>query len=76
MYIIHLREIQSGNSKANWLQIPIIQLNKTSEVIHLKCDTEYEIAMSARDEVKESVMSNSWHVKTMPASTGIYFNIF
>lgn len=76
MYIIYYREIKSGGNKADWLQIPITQLNKTAYVIPLKCDTEYEIAMSAKDEEKESDMSNSWLVKTKSATTGIYFTIF
>ncbi|KAL9986954.1 hypothetical protein ACROYT_G001173 [Oculina patagonica] len=43
-----------------------------SYVIPLKCDTKYEIAMSAKDEERESGMSNSWHVnvKTKWATTG------
>ena len=64
IYVIYYREIQSDGSESDWLQIPLRQLNKTSYGIPLKCDREYEIAMSVKDEEKESVMSNFWRVKT------------
>lgn len=73
LYIIYFREIQSHGDKADWLQIHITQLKKTSYVIPLKCDTEYAIAMSARDEERESGMSNSWRVKTKSPTAGIIF---
>jgi len=53
MYIIYYREIQSDRNKADWLQIPITQLKETTYAIPLKCDREYEIAMSVKDEKKE-----------------------
>ena len=68
MYIIYYREIQSDSNEADWLQIPI---TKTSYVIPLKCNMEYEIAMSVKDEEKESVKSNFWRVKTKSPATGI-----
>jgi len=46
MYIIYYREIQTDGNEADWIQIPITQVKKTSYVIPLKCDVEYEIAMS------------------------------
>ena len=76
MYIIYYREIQSDGNKADWLQIPIIQLKQTSYVIPLKCDREYEISMSVKDEEKESVMSNFWRVKTMSSATDIPSKMF
>ena len=66
MYTIYYREIQSDNNEADWLQIPI---TKTSYVIPLKCNLEYEVAMSVTDEEKESVMSNFWRVKTKSPAT-------
>ena len=68
MYIIYFREIQSDGNKADWLQIPITQLKQTSYAIPLKCDWEYMIAISVKDEKKESVMSNFWRVKTKSQS--------
>ena len=76
MYIIYYREIQSDGNDADWLQIPIRQVEKTSYVIQLKCDMEYEIAMSVKDEQKESVMSNFWRVKIKFPATDISSNIF
>ena len=66
MYIIYYREIQSDSNEADWLQIPI---TKTSYVIPPKCNMEYEIAMSVKDEEKESVKSNFWRVKTKSPAT-------
>ena len=75
MYIIYYRKIISGGGKTEWLQIPITLLSKTSYLIPLICDTEYEITMSARDETeRESGMSNSWRVKTKSPTTGIYLH--
>ena len=71
MYIIHYREIHSDGNETDWLQISIAQLKKTSYVIPLKCDVEYEIAMSVKDGQRESVMSNFWRVKTKSPATGI-----
>ena len=76
MYIIYQREIQSDGSEANWLQISITQFEKTSHVIQLKCDMEYEIAMSVKDEQRESVMSNFWRVKTKSPGTDIPYSNF
>ena len=77
MYIIYYREIISGGGKTDWHQIPITEINKTSHLILLKCDMEYEIAMSAKDKDKESARSNPWRVKTKSATTGIFtFCIF
>ena len=77
MYIIYFREIKSGGGKTDWHQIPITSLNKTSYLISLECDTEYEIVMSAKDEEKESALSNPWRVKTKSATTGKFaFCIF
>ena len=77
MYTIYYREIQSEENNTEWLQISVTQLDTTSYVIPLQCDTEYEIAMTAKDEGRESAMSNSWHVRTKKSpTTGIYLNIF
>ena len=76
MYKIHYRDIQPGGNNTEWLQIPVTQLNKTFYVMPLMCDTEYEIAMSAKDEERESGLSSSWRVKTKSAPAGLYFNIF
>ena len=70
MYIIYYREIQSDGNEADWLQIPITH-TKTSYDIPLKCNMEYEIAMSVKDEEKESVKSNFWRVKTKSPATDI-----
>ena len=71
MYIIYQREIQSDDNEANWLQFSITQLEKTSFVIPLKCDMEYEIAISVKDEQRESVMSNFWRVTTKSPAADI-----
>lgn len=76
MYIIYYREIQSDGNEADWLQVPITQLNKTFYDIPLKCDREYEIAMSVKDEERESAMSNFWRVKTKSRATDMPFNNF
>ena len=76
MYMIHYREIQSGGSKDDWIRRQINQVTSTFHFMPLKCDTEYEIAMSVRDEEKESTMSNSWHVKTNSDIKGIYVYVF
>ena len=76
MYTIYYREIPSGDTRADWPQIRITQLNMTSHIMRLQCDKEYEIAMSAQDEEKESGLSNSWRVKTKSTTTGIYLNMF
>ena len=76
MYIIYYREIQSDGNEADWLQIPIRQVKKTSYVIPLKYDMEYEVAMSVKDEQRESVMSNFWRVKTKSPATDIPSNNF
>ena len=75
-YIIYFRESQSGGREAGWLQISITQLNKTSYVMPLKCDMEYEIAISVKDAEMESVMSNFWRVKTNSPATDIPSNNF
>ena len=75
-YIIYFREIQSGGREAGWLQISITQLNKTSYVMPLKCDMEYEIAISVKDAEMESVMSNFWRVTTNSPATDIPSNNF
>jgi len=76
MYIIYYREIQSDGKEADWMQIHITQLKKTSYVIPLRCDREYEIAMSVKDEEKESGMSNFWRVKTKSFATDIPSKVF
>ena len=76
MYIIYYREIQSDGKVAEWMQIHITQLKETSHVIPLICDREYEIAMSVKDEEKESVMSNFWLVKTKFSATDIPSKMF
>ena len=76
MYIIYYREIQSDGNEANWLQISITQLQKTSYVMPLKCDMEYEIAISVKDAVRESVMSNFWRVTTKSPATDKLSNHF
>ena len=70
MYIIYYREIQSDDNEADWLQIPFTHTT-TSYFIQLKCNMEYEIAMSVKDEEKESVKSNFWRVKTKSTATDI-----
>jgi len=75
-YIIYYREIQSDDKEADWMQIPITQLKQTSYVIPLRCGREYEIAMSVKDEEKESVMSNFWRVKTKSSATDIPSKMF
>jgi len=74
MYIIYYREIQTDGNETDWSQVPITQVKKTSYVIPLKCDMEYEIAMSVKDEQRESVMSNFWRVKTKSPATDIPSN--
>ena len=76
MYIIYYREMQSDGNEADWLQISITQLQKTSYVIPLKCDTEYEIAISVKDAERESVISNAWRVTTKSPATDMLFNNF
>ena len=76
MYIIYYREIQSDGNEADWLQISITQLNKTFYVMPLKCDMEYEIAISVKDAERESVMSNFWRVTTKSPATDIPSNNF
>ena len=71
MYTIYYREIQSDSNDADWLQISITQLQKTSYVMPLKCDMEYEIAISVKDAEKESVMSNFWRVTTKSPAADI-----
>ena len=75
MYIIYYREIQSNDNKADWLQIPITHTT-TFYLIPLKCNMEYEIAMSVKDEEKESVKSNFWRVKTESPATDPSKNFF
>ena len=75
-YIIYYREIQSDGKEADWMQSHITQLKKTSYVIPLICDRESEIAMSVKDEEKESVMSNFWRVKTKSSATDIPSKMF
>jgi len=74
MYIIYYREIQSDGNEADWLQTSITLLKKASYVIPLKCDVEYEIAMSVKDGQRESVKSNFWRVKTKSPATDILSN--
>ena len=74
MYVIYYGDVQSGDNEADWLQIPITQLKRTSYIMPLKCDMEYEIAMSVKDEEKESVMSNFWRIKTKSPATDILSN--
>ena len=71
MYTIYYREIQSDSNDADWLQISITQLQKTSYVMPLKCDMEYEIAISVKDAERESVMSNFWRVTTKSPAADI-----
>ena len=74
VYIIYYRETQLRGKDTVWLQIHITQLNKTSYDIPLKCDTNYEIAIAAKDEERESVMSNFWRVKTELFTRGLFFH--
>ena len=77
MYIIYYREIQLGGNEADWLQISVTQLNKTSYIIPLKCDMEYGIAISVKDEREtESVRSNFWRVTTRSPATDILSKSF
>ena len=76
MYTIYYREIQSDSNDADWLQISITQLQKTSYVMPLKCDMEYEIAISVKDAERESVMSNFWRVTTKSPATDTPSNNF
>ena len=71
MYIIYFREIHLGSNDAEWRVMHVAGL-KTTYAIALRCDTEYEIAVAARNEEKESAMSNYWRVKT---NSGIYVNL-
>ena len=76
MYIIYYREIQSDGNEANWLQVSITQLQKTCYVMPLKCDMEYEIAISVKDAVRESVRPNFWRVTTKSPATDKLSNNF
>ena len=76
MYIIYYREIQSDGNEAGWIQIPITEVEKTSFVIPMKCDMEYEIAMSVKEEQRASVKSNFWRVKTKSPATDVTSNNF
>ena len=71
MYIIYYREIKSDGNAADWLQLSIPQIQKTSYIMPLKCDMEYEIAISVKDAERESVMSNFWRVTTKSPAADI-----
>ena len=62
-YKIYYRTKESQENEADWSQIPISQVTRTSHVIRLTCDKKYEIAVSAFHGIIESKKSISWLVK-------------
>lgn len=70
MYVLHYREIKPHGNEVDWQQISITEVANNTYVIPLNCDAEYEISMSARDEKRESTMSNVWQIETNSQSSG------
>ena len=71
-YTIFYREKTSDEYEADWTEKRISQVSRTSHVIRLFCDSNYEIAMSTLIGKRESSRSTSWQVRTNSGASLIY----
>ena len=70
MYTVYYRAMKSSQTEENaWYHINASAGTNNLSTLPLECDTEYEIKVSAWNELGESNRSESWQVKTI---TGIY----
>ena len=70
MYTVYYRAMKSSQTEENaWYRINASAGRNYLSALPLECDTEYEIKVSAWNELGESNRSESWQVKTI---TGIY----
>ena len=70
MYTVYYRTMKSSQTEENaWYRINASAGTNDLSTLPLKCDTEYEIKVSAWNERGESNRSESWQVKSI---TGIY----
>ena len=69
-YTVYYRAINSSQTEENaWYRINASAGTNDLSALPLECDTEYEIKVSAWNELGESNRSESWQVKSL---TGIY----
>ena len=70
MYTVYYRAMKSSQAEENaWYRINVSAGTNDLSALPLECDTEYEIKVSAWNELIESNRSESWQVKSI---TGIY----
>ncbi len=63
MYTIYYRDLQSKNEDS-WHQVNVTALTRSLHLSSLKCNTEYDFAVTAWNELGESVTSRGWQIKT------------
>ena len=69
-YTVYYRAMKSSQAEENaWYRINASAGTNDLSALPLECDTEYEIKVSAWNELGESNRSESWQVKCL---TGIY----
>ena len=70
MYTVYYKDMKSSQTEENaWYRINASAGTNDLSSLPLECDTEYEIKVSAWNELGESNRSESWQVKSL---TGIY----
>ena len=74
LYTVYYRAMKSSQTEENaWYRINASAGTNDLSALPLECDTEYEIKVSAWNELGESNRSESWQVKSL---TGIYIMFY
>ena len=73
MYTVYYKSIQRREEENTWNRISASSSTRELSALPLDCDTEYELRVSAWNELGESNPSESWKVKSI---TGIHINCF
>ncbi|KAL9987764.1 hypothetical protein ACROYT_G002121 [Oculina patagonica] len=63
MYTIYYRDLQSSHDDS-WHQVNVTALTRSLHLSSLKCNTEYDFAVTAWNELGESAASRGWQIKT------------
>ena len=73
MYTVYYKSIKLREEGNTWNRINASSSTRELSALPLDCDTEYELRVSAWNEMGESNRSESWKVKSI---TGIHINFF
>ena len=73
MHTVYYKSIKLREEGNTWNRINASSSTRELSALPLDCDTEYELRVSAWNEMGESNRSESWKVKSI---TGIHINFF